>query len=263
MKVKSLQFEIFFGDVDKNIQKVENKFEKSDLSDVDTVVLPEMWTTGYDLERIDKIAADELEPVKSRIQTLAKRYAVNIVAGSIANKKDNEVKNTAFVINKQGEFIYEYSKMHLVPMLNEPKFLVGGNSKANVFELDGEKAGVLICYDLRFPEVFRDLALEGAKIIFVVAEWPIERMEHWVTLLKARAIENQCYMVSSNVVGTQPTGTTFAGNSIIIDPFGNAISRAGEEEEDIDASLNIEYINKTRQDIPIFESRRKDLYKFL
>src|SRR5699024_8590470 len=176
MKVKCLQFDMYLGDGDKNIQKVENKFAESDLSDVDTVVLPEMGTTGYDLERIDEIASNELEPVKSKIQILAKRYTVNIVAGSIANKKNNEVKNTAFVVNKEGEFIYEYSKMHLVPMLNEPKFLVGGNSKANVFELDGEKARVLICYDLRFPEVFRDLALEGAKIIFVVDEWPIERM---------------------------------------------------------------------------------------
>jgi len=263
MNIKSLQFEIAFGDVEKNIQKVEDKFSKIDLSSIDTVTLPEMWTTGYDLERIDQIAANNLDPVKNRIQKLAKKHSVNIVAGSIANKKSDGVKNTAFIINKQGEFVYEYSKMHLVPMLNEPKYLVEGKSQANTFELDGEKAGVLICYDLRFPENFRDLAIEGAKIIFVVAEWPIERVNHWITLLKARAIENQCYIVSSNVVGTQPTGTTFAGNSVIVDPFGNELSRAGEEEEEIQALLDLDYINKIRQDIPIFNGRRKDLYKFL
>lgn len=265
MIIKSFQFEISFGNVEKNMKKVEDMFNKEDLTNVDTVVLPEMWTTGYDLERIHEISADNyLEPVKSNIKKLAKEYNINIIAGSIANKTKNGVRNTAFVISKNGDFIYDYSKMHLVPMLDEPKYLMEGTSRAETFELDGEKAGVLICYDLRFPEVFRDLSLEGAKVIFVVAEWPIERTEHWITLLKARAIENQCYIVSSNVIGTQPTGTTFAGSSMIIDPFGEIMVEADKySETSIEASLDLEYIGKVRKEIPIFDSRRKELYKFL
>jgi len=264
MRVKSLQFEVIFGNVDENVKKVEGLFEKEDLSNIDTVVLPEMWTTGYDLERISEIAADNLFPVKNNMQKLAVKYNVNIIAGSIANKVEGNVENTAFVINREGNLVYEYSKMHLVPMLNEPKYLSGGNDEVNLFDLDNEKAGVVICYDLRFPEIFRDLSLEGVKVIFVVAEWPIEREEHWTTLLKARAIENQCYIVSSNVVGTQPTGTTFAGNSMIIDPFGEVLNKSdSKSEESIEATLDLEYINKVRKDIPIFESRRKELYKFL
>src|SRR5699024_11587242 len=231
----------------------------------DIVVLPEMWTSGYDLENIDKHAAKELEPIKSEIAELAKKYAVNIIAGSIPNivEKDN-VYNTTFYINKSGELVYDYSKMHLVPMLNEPAFLTGGKNSVETFDLQGEKAGMVISYDLRFPELFRDLALEDAKVIFVVAEWPAERTEHWLTLLKARAIENQCYIVGSNTFGTQRNGTTFAGSSVIINPFGEVLGQgSADEEEIVETDIDLDYIAQVRKDIPIFKSRRKDMYKFL
>jgi len=262
--IQSFQFKIAFGDIDKNMQKVKKMFEETDLANTDVIVLPEMWTTGYDLKRIQEIAADNLEPVKGFISNLAKTYNVNIVAGSIANKKEGNIKNTAFVVNRNGECIYEYSKIHLVPMLDEPKYLTGGNSKVNIFELDRERVGLVICYDLRFPEVFRDLAMDDAQVIFVVAEWPVERTEHWVTLLKARAIENQCYIVSSNVTGSQPTGTTFAGKSTIVDPFGDILSEADiSSEMKIKAELDLDKVKRVREDIPIFSSRRKEMYKFL
>ncbi|MFC4660707.1 carbon-nitrogen family hydrolase [Oceanobacillus aidingensis] len=263
MKIAVLQFEVEFGDVEANIEHVEKVFLNTNLDNIDTVVLPEMWTTGYDLENIQKLAMDNLEPIKGVIQRLAKKYSVNIIAGSVANTKGEGVLNTSFVVNRDGEFIHEYSKIHLVPMLNEPKYLVGGKNKAEVFELDGEKMGVVICYDLRFPELFRDLALDGAKIIFVVAEWPIERTAHWLTLLQARAIENQCYIVASNIIGKQPTGTEFAGKSIIINPFGEIMNQAtSNEEEVLLEQLDMEYINRIRKKIPIFKSRRTNYYKF-
>ncbi|MFA7744368.1 carbon-nitrogen family hydrolase [Salinicoccus roseus] len=264
MKIKVFQFEIHFGDVEKNIEKVKSLFDEASLDDVDAVVLPEMWTTGYDLENIDKLAMNNLHPVIDVMSELAQSHNVNIVAGSVANDKGEGVLNTAFVVDRQGNLAHEYSKIHLVPMLNEPKFLIGGSNSADVFEIDGEKMGVVICYDLRFPELFRDLSLEEAKVIYVVAEWPIERTEHWLTLLKARAIENQCYIVASNTIGTQPTGTTFAGNSIVINPFGEVLAQAVSDEETvIESELDLEYIKKIRKDIPIFESRRKEFYKFL
>lgn len=263
MNIAVLQFEVEFGDIKANMEKVEELFLNSNLKDIDIVVLPEMWTTGYDLENIHQLAMDHLEPVKSFIQKLAKKYNVNIVAGSVANTKGNGTLNTSFIINRDGEFVHEYSKIHLVPMLNEPAYLVAGDNKADVFELDGEKMGVVICYDLRFPELFRDLALDGAKVIFVVAEWPIERKDHWLTLLQARAIENQCYIVASNIIGKQPTGTEFAGNSIVINPFGEAMEQATHKEESVlFGRLDLEYIKSIRKKIPIFDSRRTEYYKF-
>lgn len=264
MNIKLFQFNVAFGDVDKNMGKVSQLFEEENLENIDTVVFPEMWTTGYDLENIETHAMNKLEPVKGFIKKLAKKFDVNIIAGSVANNRGDGILNTAFVVNKKGEFIHEYSKIHLVPMLNEPEFLISGDNSADTFELDGEKMGVVICYDLRFPELFRDLSLSDAKVIFVVAEWPMERTEHWLTLLKARAIENQCYIVGANNIGTQPTGVTFAGNSIIINPFGEILEQAdSENEEVISAALDLEYIKKIRKEIPIFESRKKEFYKFL
>lgn len=265
MNIKVFQFKVIDGEVARNIAKVNDLFEGNDLVDTDIVVLPEMWTSGYDLENIEQYAAEDLEPVLTEMKKLATTYDVNIVAGSIPNTKGTSaVYNTAFVIDRHGQLVYEYSKMHLVPMLNEPEFLASGNDSAEVFELEGQSMGALICYDLRFPEVFRDLALLGAKVIFVVAEWPIERSDHWVTLLKARAIENQCYIVVSNTIGSQSNGSTFAGKSLIIDPFGKVMAEGSENQEEIlSETLNLSYIDQIREDIPIFKSRRKELYKHL
>ncbi|CAM4267062.1 carbon-nitrogen family hydrolase [Jeotgalicoccus halotolerans] len=265
MRIKIFQFQITDGSTEKNLNKVNKLFTETDLDHTDVVVLPEMWTSGYDLENIRDYAANNLEPVKAFISKLAADNNVTIVAGSIPNTYgDSGVYNTAFTVNNNGKLIYEYSKMHLVPMLNEPEFLVSGNKPAEVFEISGEECGLVICYDLRFPELFRDLSLSGAKIIFVVAEWPIERTEHWVTLLKARAIENQCYIVASNTVGTQNNGAEFAGRSMIINPFGEILAEADTDtEEVVTAELDLNYIDQVRADIPIFKSRRKDLYKNL
>lgn len=265
MRVKIFQFQITDGNREKNLNKVNELFTETNLDHTDVVVLPEMWTSGYDLENIRDYAADNLEPVKAFISKLAVNNNVTVVAGSIPNTYgDSGVYNTAFAINNNGKLIYEYSKMHLVPMLNEPEYLVSGNKPAEVFEISGEECGLVICYDLRFPELFRDLSLSGAKIIFVVAEWPIERTEHWVTLLKARAIENQCYIVASNTVGTQNNGAEFAGRSMIINPFGEILAEADTDtEEVVTAELDLNYIDQVRADIPIFKSRRKELYKNL
>ena len=265
MIIKIFQFKVIDGDIQANLEKVRSFFTDIDLTSTDIVVLPEMWTSGYDLENIDDYAAKNLEPVKSIIAKLAVDNNVTVVAGSIPNTYgDSGVYNTAFAVNNNGKLIYEYSKMHLVPMLNEPEFLVSGDKPAEVFEISGEECGLVICYDLRFPELFRDLSLSGAKIIFVVAEWPIERTEHWVTLLKARAIENQCYIVASNTVGTQNNGAEFAGRSMIINPFGEILAEADTDtEEVVTAELDLNYIDQVRADIPIFKSRRKELYKHL
>ena len=263
MRTHIIQFEIKDGDVQYNVDKVKAEINKLVLEENDVVVLPEMWSTGYRLEEIDTLASDHLEPILSDMKQLAKAHKINIIGGSIANKVDEEVYNTAFVINTAGELVHQYSKMHLVPMLDEPKYLAAGEEKISVFDLNGEKAGLVICYDLRFPELFRDLALMDAKIIFVVAEWPIERTEHWRTLLKARAIESQCYIVGSNVVGTQTNGTTFAGHSVIIDPFGIVLAEGDDKSEQVvSETIDVSRISQIREDVPIFKSRRKELYHF-
>src|SRR5690625_6394810 len=126
----------------------------------DMVVLPEMWNTGYALAELENTADKDAEPTISFLSDLAKKNNINIIGGSVGNKRADRFYNSSLVFNRHGDIVYQYDKIHLVPMLDEHKFLTGGQEKAHVFELDGIKMGLIICYDLRFPELARKLALE-------------------------------------------------------------------------------------------------------
>lgn len=146
-------------------------------------------------------------------------------------------------------------------MLNEHNFLSGGKAVPEVFELEGVKMGVIICYDLRFPEVIRSLALEGAQVLHIVAEWPSARTSHWRYLQIARAIENQMYVVSCNRIGSYD-GVTFCGSSMVVDPWGDILLEGSESnEESLRVSLDLEKVIQVRNDVPIFSSRVPHLYK--
>ncbi|WP_246095094.1 carbon-nitrogen family hydrolase [Salinicoccus cyprini] len=265
INIKVLQYQVVYGDLEANLERVKALFEKENLKGTDVVVLPEMWTSSYDLENIQEHACHHLEPAKSVIVELAQEYDVNIVAGSVANLKDDpdKVYNTAFVIDRKGALVHEYSKMHLVPMLNEPEFLAAGEDKVETFMLDGNKCGIVICYDLRFPELFRDLALKGATSIFVVAEWPMARKSHWETLIRARAIENQLYIIACDTHGKIGTHE-YAGRSMIIGPFGGSIDEAADHGDAVlTGRVDGDEVAKIRKEVPIFDSRKRDMYHFL
>ncbi|GAE28274.1 aliphatic amidase amiE [Halalkalibacter wakoensis JCM 9140] len=226
----------------------------------DVLVLPEMWTTNYTLPQLSEIADCAGEPTTSFLQNLAKKHKVNIIGGSFANIRESEIYNTAIAINRQGEVLYQYDKVHLVPMLDEHLYLKGGAS-SHTFELEGVKVGLIICYDLRFPELARQLAVEGAEILFIVAEWPEARKSHWKQLQIARAIENQTYVVSVNGVG-QYNGVLYCGTSMFIDPLGEIIEVASENnEETITKELDLHKVSEIREKVPVFQSRVPSVYK--
>ncbi|MCK0472437.1 carbon-nitrogen family hydrolase [Halalkalibacter sp. APA_J-10(15)] len=262
MKVAIYQMDIIAGEIEQNRQKVANWAEEVCKEDsVDLLVLPEMWTTAYTLPQLQQLIDENNDEMEFFLAGLAQKYEVNVIAGSIVVKEKGHFYNRALVYNRQGELVYQYDKIHLVPMLKEDDYLTGGHNKAEVFELEGRKIGLIICYDLRFPELTRSLALEGAEMLVVVAEWPLAREQHWNTLLKARAIENQLYVVSSNRVGAYD-GEEFAGQSQVINPWGEVIiSGSVEWEETLLASLNVEDVQRIRQDVPVFTSRVPSLYK--
>ncbi|MYL33868.1 carbon-nitrogen family hydrolase [Pontibacillus yanchengensis] len=263
MNVAIYQMDVIPGDVRANHKRVEEWMEKTvPNSDYEIVVLPEMWTTAYTLPELQEIADVDGEPTTSFLQKMAKQYGVHVVGGSFANKIEGEVYNTAIVVNKQGEVVHTYDKIHLVPMLDEPTYLAGGKESAKIFELDGVKMGIIICYDLRFPELTRQLALEGAEVLFIVAEWPLARRNHWVALQKARAIENQMYVISSGRVGSY-NGTTFSGTSFIIDPLGDVVAEGSiENEETIVGELDSSKVRDARKNVPVFQTRVTNLYKY-
>lgn len=253
--------ELAAGKPDTNREMVKQWVEQVMKDEApDLIVLPEMWTTSYLLDEIDELAEADGEATKAFLSGLSKEHNINIIGGSVAVKRGKDIYNTSYIYNRAGELVYEYSKIHLVPMLHEPAYLTGGKERAEVFELDGVKMGVIICYDLRFPELARKLALEGAQVLFVPAEWPKARTEHWVNLQLARAIENQMYVISANNIGTVGD-VEYAGNSLIIDPWGDVLARgSADKPETLAKELNFERVKQVREDVPIFKSRVEHLY---
>ncbi|WP_158736935.1 carbon-nitrogen family hydrolase [Alteribacillus sp. YIM 98480] len=263
MIVSSLQMNIIPGDPAANREKVK-KLVKEEIENnrPHVIVLPEMWTTAYTLPELANIADHENSETIPFLQQLAAEHNVHLVGGSIAYQKENDMFNRALIINNKGELVYHYDKLHLVPMLDEPTYLTGGKNKAQVFELDGLKMGIIICYDLRFPELLRALSLEGAQVIFIVAEWPQARTDHWKHLQLARAIENQVYIVSCNRVGTY-NEVEFAGKSMTIDPWGNVLAEGSQnKEETVRAEIHPEQVEEVRKKVPVFESRVPQYYTY-
>ncbi|GAE37027.1 carbon-nitrogen family hydrolase [Halalkalibacter akibai] len=262
MKIASYQMELIPGQPEKNRKKVQRWVEQVCADEeVDVCVLPEMWTTAYTLPELEEILTEDQGVTEAFLQDLARRTKVNIVAGSIAVKENGNIFNRSLILDRKGSIIHTYDKMHLVPMLDEHLYLKGGLNSGKVFELDGRKMGLVICYDLRFPELIRSLALQGAEVVFVVAEWPEARALHWEILQQARAIENQVYMVSCNCVGTY-NNVEFAGRSMITNPWGEVLAKAsGKEQETIVRTLNLDEVTRIRKEVPVFSSRVPHLYE--
>lgn len=260
LHIALIQAHIELGDTKANLRRMLSGMEKAVIADrkPDVIVLPEMWNTGYALDRIEELADPDGEETKRKLGEFARAHNVHVVGGSIAENVDGRIYNTMLVVNRNGETTAKYSKMHLFRLMDEEKFLHAGDS-AVTFDLDGLTAGASICYDIRFPELSRTLALSGAKALFVPAEWPHPRLHHWRTLLMARAIENQMYVIACNRVG-QSDGTSFFGHSMIIDPWGDIVAEGGEEETIITGTLDTGLPDEVRGRIPVFEDRRPQLY---
>ncbi|WP_396021182.1 carbon-nitrogen family hydrolase [Bacillus sp. S/N-304-OC-R1] len=257
-KVGCVQMDIAYGDPVKNLELAEKWFDKAASENCTVVVLPELWSTGYDLERLPEIGHKEGVDIIHFLQEQAKKHGFQIVGGSIAKGTDDGFLNTLYVVDKEGNVVHEYSKLHLIQLMDEHLYLKAGTDET-FFMLDGEASSSFICYDIRFPEWLRKPIIKGAKTMFVVAEWPIQRLDHWRTLLRARAIENQCYVIACNRSG-EDKNNKFAGHSMIIDPWGEVVSEGGEGEELVIGEVNFDHIDSIRSQIPVFEDRRPERY---
>ncbi len=261
MKISCIQLDMKFCDAEFNYAHAEGLIRqtvKNEKSDV--VVLPEMWSTGYyPKANLKSFCETDGDKIKSSFASLAKELSVNIVGGSVANFKNGKLYNTAYVFNRDGGTVGEYDKTHLFTPMNEHKYFEYGDS-CTIFTLDGKRCGIAICYDIRFPELVRSLALDGVEILFVVAQWPCQRVEHLKLLSSARAIENQMFVVVCNSCG-EADGTRFGGNSRLIDPWGTVLNSAGENEEIITADCDFSIIESIRNSINVFDDRRPEMYK--
>lgn len=261
MNVACLQMDMVFCSPEENFRKAEALIAQAMEQNPDVLVLPETWNTGFfPRENLSQLCDRDGSGVKECIGTLAKKYRVNIVAGSVSNLRDNRIYNTAFVFDREGACIACYDKIHLFSPAEEQKFYTPGDKLCR-FILDGVPCGLVICYDIRFPELTRSLALAGTDVLFMVAQWSNERLSHLQNLTVARAIENQMFVVCCNSCGTAGQ-TVYGGNSAIIDPWGQTLAQAGMQEEIISAQLDIDKLQPIRNTIPVFRDRRPELYRF-
>jgi len=223
------------------------------------VVLPEMWDVGYALERKDELADDEGREAAVFLGELARQYGVWFAGGSVLARTAGGIVNRAQVVDPSGTLVAQYDKVHLVPMMDEPLHLAGGDSRC-IFTLAGIRACCAVCYDVRFCEFIRRCVLDGAKVLFVSAAWPEERIEHWSILLRARAIENMMYVVAGNRVGSSK-GVRFGGNSMVIDPWGVVLYQgSADAEEGAFVSFDPGTVDHVRKQLGVFDMRRPDLY---
>jgi predicted amidohydrolase len=249
---------LHLGDPDKNFERVQAWSAEAARRGSALVVFPELWSTAYDLENWRQHALPLGSGMFARLSALAKEQQIAI-ASSILEVKDERAFNTLVLYDAHGELRGLYRKVHLVPMLDEPKWLAAGEALTLV-EMEWGRTGLGICYDLRFPEMWRTYALGGARLMLLPAEWPSRRAAHWQTLLRARAIENQVFIAACNRVG-ESKGEIFAGKSVVLDPWGEAVIEGGAEAESLlTAEIDLAKVDDVRSRIPVFKDRRPDLY---
>lgn len=226
MKISILQFKSELGAVDENFSTAERLIEAASSSDV--IILPELWTTGYYPTPVEKFADIDGVRTSEFLCAAAKKFSVNIIGGSVIVNSGGNIFNRSLVANRQGEIVAAYDKAHLFSFAHENDVFCAGN-KISTFELDGVKCGLAICYDLRFPEFIRKIALSGSEIIFIPAAWSLKRLTPRRILTKARAIENQIFVVFANS----------AGISEIVNPLGEVTAEAGRDEEILTAQVDL------------------------
>ena len=259
MKVTCIQMDMLLAQPDENFAHAEELISNAMAEKPDVLVLPETWNVGFfPKENLADLCDQDGAMVKERIGGLAKKFSVNIVAGSVGNVRDGKVYNTAMVFNRKGDCIASYDKTHLFTPMGEDDYFQKGDHVAR-FQLDGVECGIIICYDVRFPELTRTLTVPGLDMLFVVSQWPKIRTFHLRSLTVARAIENQMFVVCCNSCGTAGE-TVYGGSSAVIDPWGETLALAGEKEELLSAHCDLQILNNIRGSIPVFRDRRPELY---
>ena len=260
MKITCLQMNMRFCQPDWNFAHGAELIEQAMAQSPDVLVLPETWNTGFfPHENLESLCDMDGSRVKKEIGALAKKLHVNIVAGSVSNLRDGKVYNTAMVFDREGNCVASYDKTHLFTPMGEDDYFTPGDHLCT-FTLDGVKCGIIICYDVRFPELTRSLTVPGLDMLFVVSQWPKVRTFHLRSLTTARAIENQMFVVCCNSCGTAGE-TVYGGNSAIIDPWGETLVLAGEQEQLLSADCDLQILENIRGSIPVFRDRREELYQ--
>ena len=256
-KAACVQFDVKKEELEKNLDSVVSSLQELSKEEVKLVVLPELWAAKFEQEKAGKLW-EFSQAALNEVASLSSKYEMATV-GSLIEKDGNDYFNTAYVTDASGKEIAKYRKVHLFSMAGENTYFKSGIQKVVVDTQFGTLA-VIICYDLRFPELARALALEGAEILVVPAQWPKARLNHWRTLAIARAIENQFFVIACNRTGCD-TKEEYPGHSLLIDPWGDVLAEGGEQEGFIIAEIDLNRIKNVRATMKCFDDRRPEVYR--
>ena len=259
-----VQLESIAGDIKANIKKVKellgNTKNKPDL-----IVLPELWTTGWDCPNFEKYS-EKIEESQTYefLKSIAIEYNSNVIGGSaILQKKDENIRNTSLIFDRKGNLLTTYDKFHLFSLRGESEasYLESGETPV-IVKTDIGKIGISICYDIRFPEMFRLYAFNDVDIIVNMAAWPEPFKEEYVVLSRARAIENQTYFISASLTGKIDDKFNFAGNSMVVNYQGSILASLDREERVLECEIDLGEMKKYKEQMPILKDTKK-IYQIL
>ena len=248
MKIYALQFDSRWKDKESNFALVSSLLNERKVSENSLIVMPEMFATGFCLDT-DLSSAKETEKTELFLSELAHQMKSWVIGGMThPSQEARKAFNTAVSYNPQGQKISIYKKLHPIPVLGEDKVHLPGNIVES-FAVNSFTVTPAICYDLRFPELFRSALHFGTDLFVVLGCWPQNRIEHWVTLLRARAIENQAFVIGVNRVGDDQ-GLEYGGRTMVITPKGEILSDGERMEGVVEAEIKSSSAKQWRKEFP-------------
>ena len=268
IKIAAIQMSTV-ADKMENVRTVKTYLEKIKDENPDFVILPEMFCCPYQTENFPIYAEKEGGPVWQQLSGYAKQYGIYLIGGSMPEKDaEGNVYNTSYIFDREGKQIGKHRKVHLFDIdvkggqtFKESDTLTAGDSDT-VFDTEFGKMGVMLCFDIRFPELSRMMVNDGARIVFVPAAFNMTTgPAHWELSFRTRALDNQIYMVGCAPARDVSAGYISWGHSIVTDPWGRVTGMLDENEGILLAELDMDYEEQVREELPLLKSRRKDMYK--
>lgn len=257
MKIAMIQMESRAYERSWNIDHAFSLLEEA-ADNAELLVLPELWTTGYGFRNLQEDAVQAGDPLLQRLADFARDRHVFLAAGSLAFREGRRVFNRSLLYDWEGSLLASYDKLHIFSLLSEPDYFSAGEHRTVAFA-DNVPIGLTTCYDVRFPELYRSLTLDGARLILVPSQWPEARKTAWHILNQARAIENQVYICAVNGVGSYK-GNTFYGHSLFIGPGGEVLAEGSMEEEILYVTYSGVDVENVRRRMAVWADRRPDCY---
>jgi len=271
LNIACVQFTAVDGEKEATVAKALALIEAAARQGARLIVLPEVWTgLGYSTPTAYKEIAEPIPgPTTDKLGALAQRYRCHIVGSTYESTAGGTLHNTASLIGPEGKVIGLYRKTHLFdaprrkdikPGVQESEKVKAGDTLP-VFETAIGRIGVSVCSDLRFPEIYRVMALKGADIIVCASAFLSPRFDHWEFFLRARACENQVFVAASGQVGIEPkSGIGFVGRSMIVDPWGTIVATASDTETFVAATVDLDFAEKVKSWYPLMDQRRPAMY---